>query len=149
MVDGEIAVTPKVVGAPTVSEQRSGGAVPGSVQIMDVIPNGCTAKSNQPHNSNTQPGWVHAEGRVDCGSGNYQDTMYIDGLLTRDRWYGEEQVDYKEQRKGISNWINVTNTFDCDSGATHTYHNYNYSESTRSGLVYTANTSNSNRFTCN
>jgi hypothetical protein len=126
--------------------QSTGATTNGSAPVG----NGCTATSNAPHMSYTEPTgtWVHAEGRVDCGAGNYQSSMYITGQLVRTRWYGEEQLDYRTYSKGYSNWINITNTHNCRLNEEHTYRNYNHSESVKAGIKYVANTSNEKRFIC-
>lgn len=142
--DGEIAAN-VTVSQPEVSVPLAGA--PDSAQGSDAAEySGCTGRSNSPHTSYTEAGYVHAEGRIDCGN-TYFPYLFIEGLLTRDRWYGEEQRDYDKYTKNGGYYVNLTERSPCNN-TTWTWHLYNYHEVKRNGKTYYAYTGNTRRFTC-
>lgn len=145
--DGEIAAN-VTVSQPEVEVPLAGVAIENVSQrdAAAASASGCYGRSNSPHASNTETDYVHAEGRIDCG-GNYFPYLFIEGLLTRDRWYGEEQRDYDKYTKNGGYWVNLTERSSCRN-TTWTWHLYNYHEVKRSGKTYYAYTGNTRRFTC-
>lgn len=111
----------------------------------------CWAASHNPHQSYTEHGYVHAKGKLDRCSA-YPSYLYIDGLLTRDRWYGEQGLSRTpaSDRRGTGSWRQDIRKWRCAGVGTYTYHLYNYHQvggypSSQYTHAYTAN---SNRFTC-
>lgn len=143
--DGEIAAN-VTVSQPETDLPLVGVPVESSTSDAAAEASGCYGRSNSPHTSNTETGYVHAEGRIDCGS-IYVSRLYIEGLLTRDRWYGEEERDYDEYTKNGGYWVNLNERSSCNN-TTWTWHLYNYHEVKKGGKTYYAYTGNTRRFTC-
>lgn len=174
-VDSEGSIVLDLLQAATLNDPVGGvpdGAVPvgvpegieWDVETLTVVPGAsaitlsddlsyvyCWAASHNPHQSYTERGYVHARGKLDRCSA-YPSYLYIDGLLTRDRWYGEQGLDRTpaSSRKGTGSWRQDIRRWRCAGAGTYTYHLYNYHQvggypSSQYTHAYTAN---SNRFTC-
>lgn len=117
--------------------------LPPLTMSMSVHPEECTHYSFNPHKAYTEPGWVHARGKIEC---EYSKSLYIEGSLTRDRWYGEQHLHSSSTTK-TATWHQLINRWQC-TGGTYTYHLYNYSSATGPQGKQWGYTGNSNRFNC-
>lgn len=107
---------------------------------------GCTGRSNWPHNSYTEPGNVHAEGTISCNA--YWPYLYMQGQLTRDRWYGEQNLGPTIQNSSQGYGMNLVNVYQCTDGTEWMFHLYNYEEVDNANGGYYGYTGNSHGFVC-
>ncbi len=129
-------VTQNVAGAPT---SNLAGVGP-SPQVLTGVPGEpCYGQTDQPHPSSHYPGTVNVVARTVCPPLG----VYVSVNLTRDRWYGEQNLN-----SGANSGVNSVSTnagYNCQGQGTYTYHGYGYHEASNGTYGYT---SNSYRFTC-
>jgi hypothetical protein len=114
-----------------------------TAQQTQMVPQSCIHSSHNPHHSHREFGYVHARGKIEC---EMYKSLYIEGLLTRDRWYGEQKL-HETSTKKSAYWNELINRWRC-TGGTYTYHLYNYSSALGGGTFQDAYTGNTNRFQC-
>jgi hypothetical protein len=111
--------------------------------------NTCFVQSNNPHNSSTQTTSVHAEGTINCQSTFWPD-LYMEGVMTRSHWYGDEQVTpVKRYDAGYNDYMNIVVSYNCGHSGSYKYHNYNYGQiQDYEGNDWVANTQKSHQVNC-
>lgn len=107
----------------------------------------CELRSDYPHRSSTEPGYVHARGASSCTG--WMPYLYESGLLWRPRWYGPQDLGYTNEDCGGCRSNRSINRYHCRGDGTHTYviENYHYGR-WPSGGDYRRRTANENRFSC-
>lgn len=109
--------------------------------------NRCQQWSNNPHESDTEPGNMHAKGRIKCSWPPNQ--LYFAGKVWKHRWYGWQPLDEDEDGPRHTGNIDMVLTRECSG--TYDYHLGNYGwidwsfDDAEEAHMYTDN---QNRFVC-
>ena len=110
------------------------------------LPSGCIGYSDV-WKSSTDGGRANGSGIIDCTHSFAK--LYDSTSLYRDRWYGQQFLDSDTSTAYNSAWVSSISIWRCAGAGTYTYRSYAYHEATTAGGTrYTANTSDSARFSC-
>lgn len=109
------------------------------------LPSGCIGYSDV-YKTSTDGGRANGSGVIDCEYAYSR--LYAETSLYRDRWYGQEFLDSDSSTANSSDWVASISIWRCAGAGTYTYRSYAYHEATAGSARYTANTSDSARFTC-
>lgn len=121
----------------SVSRLTTGSGVQAAVLGSPI--SGCYGQTDRPHYSTHVGGTVNVIARTVCPPLG----VYVSIDLTRDRWYGEQDLS-SNQNSGV-NSVQTNTAWDCAGVGTYTYHGYGYHEASDGSYAYT---SNSSRFNC-